>query len=76
MIKDRAGTDEKGLALQTARQVRARTRRRCINCGHSVTRHSVEGLRLCCECYIGAGYAPAEWHPECMTAARAQKPQP
>jgi len=23
---------------------------------------------LCCECYVGAGYPPADWHSACMKA--------
>jgi hypothetical protein len=26
--------------------------------------------KLCCECYVGDGHERAEWHSECMAAAR------
>ena len=30
--------------------------------------HRAGEKRLCCKCYIEAGYPPADWHPKCMAA--------
>jgi hypothetical protein len=43
----------------------------CARCSERLARHHVNGDRLCCECYVKAGHAPADWHPECMEAAAA-----
>jgi hypothetical protein len=44
---------------------------RCCKCWQHLARHRVNGDRLCCECYVKAGHAPADWHPDCMAAAAA-----
>jgi hypothetical protein len=40
-------------------------------CSIRVARHHVGSDRLCCHCYVGRGYPPANWHPECLVAAAA-----
>ena len=43
----------------------------CSRCSQDMARHRADdGTRLCCKCHVAAGYIPAEWHPECMVAAR------
>jgi hypothetical protein len=46
-------------------------RGKCVKCSQRAGRHLVNGERLCCECYVGAGHEPAEFHPECTAAAAA-----
>jgi len=43
----------------------------CAQCSKRLARHSADGKRLCCYCYVAAGNEPADWHPECMAAAAA-----
>jgi hypothetical protein len=43
----------------------------CCRCRQRVGRHLVDGVRLCCKCYVFAGHEPAEGHPECVEAAAA-----
>jgi hypothetical protein len=45
----------------------------CSRCRRHLARHRVHGTRLCCECYVRAGYEPASWHPECMAAAAPRR---
>jgi len=47
--------------------------RGCEVCERSASHHRVYGTRMCCKCYVRAGYAPAEWHPQCMAEAAAKK---
>ena len=62
-------TDE---AQRTRRREKAGARLKlCIQCSQRLARHNVSGKRLCCECYVGAGHEPADWHPECMAATAA-----
>jgi hypothetical protein len=42
----------------------------CTKCG-GVALHRVNDTLLCCECYVKAGYSPADWHPDCMSVYRA-----
>lgn len=34
-------------------------------CG-SPAMHYSDGSWVCCRCYVTAGEAPADWHPQCM----------
>jgi hypothetical protein len=56
-------------ASRQTRRERVIARGNCVKCRQRAGRHRVNGERLCCECYVGAGHEPAEFHPECMTAA-------
>jgi hypothetical protein len=42
----------------------------CHKCRQQLARHKVNGILLCCECNVAAGHQPADWHPDCMVAAR------
>jgi hypothetical protein len=33
----------------------------------------VNGVPLCCECYVAAGHEPADWHPDCVAAYALRK---
>jgi hypothetical protein len=46
---------------------------RCYKCGEREARHKVNGVPLCCECYVAAGHEPADWHPNCMAAYALRK---
>jgi hypothetical protein len=46
---------------------------RCYKCGEREARHKVNGVPLCCECYVAAGHEPAEWHPDCTAAYALRK---
>jgi hypothetical protein len=57
-------------ARRASRNENAGTRLKlCSRCAVRLARHRVNGDRLCCDCYVGRGYPPAEWHPDCMAAA-------
>jgi hypothetical protein len=61
-----------GEARRQSRRERAGTRAKlCSRCSIRVARHHVGSDRLCCHCYVGRGYPPADWHPECLAAAAA-----
>jgi hypothetical protein len=60
-------------AIRQSRRDRVIARGKCVKCCQRAGRHSVNGARLCCECYVSAGHEPAEFHPECMAAAAALK---
>lgn len=40
---------------------------------HKVWRADTGERRLCCECHVGEGAPPADWHPLCMEAYRARQ---
>lgn len=48
----------------------------CYRCelpaSHKIYRGNI-GERLCCACYVAGGYAPADWHPECMRQYRLRR---
>jgi len=61
-------------ASRASRRKNAGSRQKlCSRCSVRLARHQVNGDRLCCHCYVGRGYPPAEWHPECLAAASASK---
>jgi hypothetical protein len=64
-------------ARRASRNENAGTRQKlCSRCSVRLARHRVNGDRLCCHCYVGRGYPPATWHPDCVAAAAAfRKPQ-
>jgi hypothetical protein len=45
----------------------------CSRCSQRLARHRAKDVRLCCECYVDAGYEPADWHPDCRTAYAIRK---
>jgi hypothetical protein len=45
----------------------------CSRCGQRLARHRAKDVRLCCECYVDAGYEPADWHPDCRAAYAIRK---
>jgi hypothetical protein len=58
-------------ASRQTRRERMIARGKCVKCSQRAGRHLVSGERLCCECYVNAGHEPAEFHPECISAAAA-----
>ena len=46
---------------------------KCDNCGNPETKHTVGAVRWCCECYVRAGYPPADWHYNCMRVFKELK---
>jgi hypothetical protein len=40
----------------------------CHKCHERPANHTVGDIRLCCECYVKDGNAPADWHIACMKA--------
>lgn len=39
--------------------------KRCRHCGKHAA-HRIGDEYECCECYVGAGNPPSDWHPMCM----------
>jgi hypothetical protein len=61
---------------ETVRQRRRETvatYRWCRKCGKGEAPHKVNGIILFCECYVAAGYEPADWHPDCRAAYAIRK---
>jgi hypothetical protein len=56
---------------QRRRENGGKRQKLCSRCSMRAARHQVGGDRLCCQCYVGGGYLPAEWHPDCVAAAAA-----
>lgn len=46
----------------------------CDECGNRSSRHRIlpsrdnSEIHLCCKCFVGRGFPPADWHLECMMA--------
>jgi len=36
---------------------------------HTITLNR-KTTRMCCECYVKAGYPPADWHKDCMETVK------
>src|ERR1035437_2798796 len=49
----------------------------CSKCGVRQASHRTLDARgtieLCCECHVGEGNSPADWHPRCMAAYEAKR---
>lgn len=63
------------MADDLARGVPVRTV--CDKCGERESLHlsALENRHLCCECYVGEGNPPADWHEACLNAAELKKVQ-
>jgi hypothetical protein len=60
-------------ARRQRRRENVATYRWCRKCVEGEARHKVNGVPLCCECYVAAGHEPAEWHPDCTAAYALRK---
>jgi hypothetical protein len=59
---------------QLRREYAGKHELRCRKCWRRPARHKmVTDGWMCCECYVAAGYKPAEWHRECMAAYAIRK---